>query len=389
MSAIEEQSRRMETLTSRERVLKTINHEVPDRMPIDLGMHNATGISAFAYWNLREYLGLPVQPIDVPDVNQLLARVDDDVLERFHVDCKMLAPKWEKPHIWNPRGQYRFSMPATAQPHAGKNGGWQIERGTAKLRMPDNGFFFEGGWGDFFDGDETEQLDATAREAEKIYKETDYFTTYLANFFGYARCDDPEWLCKLMTDPDEILEENRMLCEQELARAGRVIKSLGKHVQAVCFNSDLGSQKAPMCRPALYENLCAPFVKKICDFIHGNSDMKVFMHSCGSIKPLIPTLIQCGIDILNPVQISADNMDPRELKKEFGDKITFWGGGCDTQRVLAMKSAQEVGDHVRESARIFGSGGGYVFNQVHNIMGNVPPENIVAMLDAAYEKSFA
>jgi len=112
------------------------------------------------------------------------------------------------------------------------------------------------------------------------------------------------------------------------------------------------------------------------------------MHNCGSIKPLIPMLIDCGVDVLNPVQISAKGMEARDLKKQFGDKIVFWGGGCDTQNVLGAKTPGEVADHVRAMVRIFKPGGGFVFNQVHNIMGNVPPGNIVAMLDTAYEESF-
>lgn len=377
-----------ETLTSRERVLTAVSHREPDRVPIDMGMHNATGISAFAYWNLREHLGLPVESVDIPDVNQLLARVEDDVLERFHCDCKMLYPRWDRTYSWNPRGKYRFLIPTTAKPYLQEDESWKMERGGGQLRMPQNGFFFEGGWGNFFDFDEDEMLQATAREAERIFKETSFFTTYLANFFGYFRAEDTDWLCKMITDPDEVFEQNKKISEEEIKKAQKVVELLGKYVQAVCFNSDLGSQNNTICKPGLYQDLCAPFVKKICDFIHQNSDMKVFMHSCGSIRPLIPTLIDCGIDILNPVQINADNMDPLDLKKEFGDKITFWGGGCDTQSVLNMGSVGEIQRHVKENIHIFKPGGGYVFNQVHNIMGDVEPGKIIAMLETAYEESF-
>ena len=163
---------------------------------------------------------------------------------------------------------------------------------------------------------------------------------------------------------------------------------MGEYIQGICLNSDLGSQAAPFCRPSVYAELCAPYVKRLCTFIHENSDCKVFLHCCGSIKPMIPILIDAGVDILNPVQISAQNMEPRQLKQEFGDKLTFWGGGCNTQEALWRGTPAQVAANVRELVSVFKPGSGFVFNQVHNIMGNVPPQNIVAMLDTAYAESF-
>jgi uroporphyrinogen decarboxylase len=134
--------------------------------------------------------------------------------------------------------------------------------------------------------------------------------------------------------------------------------------------------------------MVAPFYKKFCTYIHENSDLKVHLHCCGSIRPIIPILIDCGIDVLNPVQISAYNMDPAGLKKEFGKEITFWGGGCDTQNILGIETSENVVRNVKNLVGIFKPGYGYVFSQVHNIMGDVSPENIVAMLDTAYCESF-
>jgi uroporphyrinogen-III decarboxylase len=128
-----------------------------------------------------------------------------------------------------------------------------------------------------------------------------------------------------------------------------------------------------------------PHYARLCSWIHQNTQWKTFLHCCGSIYHLIPHFIDAGIDILNPVQTSAANMQPERLKAEFGDKIVFWGGGCDTQRVLGERSPDEVREQVRERLAIFKPGGGYVFNQVHNVQTNVPPENVIAMLDAAYE----
>lgn len=376
-----------ETLKSRERVLRTINHQPVDRMPIDLGSHYSTGISAFAYHNLREYLGLPTDHIDIPDMFQFLARVDEDVLQRFHCDCILLNPGWKKTHRWNPRGKYNFFIPEGARPQKQEDGSWVIERDGARVRMPEGGFFFDGTAPVLESTTHEESLKRYAREAERIYKETDYFTMYIG-YYAYFKCDDIDWQCRMITDPDEILEENRRIHEQQIKDVGEVIDAMGGYIQAIAINSDLGSQKGPLCRPSLYEDLCAPFVRELCDFIHRNSDLKVFIHSCGSIREFIPTLIECGVDIFNPIQITAAGMDPAELKHEFGGRAAFWGGGCNTQQVLGLGTPEDVRANVRELVGIFKPSGGFVFNQVHNIMGNVPPENIVAMLDTAYEESF-
>lgn len=376
-----------ETMTSRQRVLKAISHQPVDRMPIDLGMHFSTGISAFAYYNLRKHLGLSLDNIQIPDMIQFLARVDEDILERFHCDCILLNPGWPQTHTWNPRGDYKFQIPTTAQPKLMPDGKWTISRNGATTSLHEGGFFFEGGWPGFSERDFDTELDATAREAERIYKETNYFTAFM-QLHAFFHCDNLDWQCMMITDPEEIEAMQQKILEHELETAQKVIEKMGPFIQGICLNADLGSQNGPLCRPSLFDDLCAPYLKKLCDFIHENSDLKIFLHSCGSIKPLIPTLIACGIDVLNPVQISAANMDPLELKKEYGDKIAFWGGGCDTQRILNFGSPEAVAENVKMLVSAFKPNSGFVFNQVHNIMGDVKPENIVTMLDTAYEASF-
>jgi len=375
-----------EILESRERVLRTIDHEPVDRMPIDLGMHYSTGISAFAYWELREYLNLRIEDVYIPDMVQFLAKVEEDILEIFHCDCILLHPGWSRTHRWNPRGKYEFIIPKSAQPRSNENCDWVMETDEGKMRMPKNGFFFDGDWLDLEERSEDETIKATAEEARRIYTETDYFTAYIGFSSYYGQSMD--FLCRMIEDPASIKEQNKVLLEKEIEKAMKIIESMGESIQAICMAGDLGTQQGPMVRPSLYEELCAPFLEKFCRFIHENGDLKVFLHTCGSIKPFMSTFIDCGVDVLNPVQISADNMDPRELKEEFGEKITFWGGGCNTQKVLGRGTPKEVKENVKKLVNIFKPGGGFVFNQVHNIMGNVPPENIVAMMDAAYETSF-
>jgi uroporphyrinogen decarboxylase len=376
-----------ETMTSRERVLSAINHKPVDRVPIDLGMHPSTGISAFAYYNLRKYLGMPINEIEITDMVQFLPRVDEDILKRFHCDCVPVHPRFRKTEVWNPRGEYKFTIPATANPQKNERGDWVVEYGWGKMRMPAGGYFFDGDWLDVDDRDEDEWVKDVAANAERIYKETDYFAS-VWGFGGFFSEGDIEWQCRMLTDPDEIIEENERALKNMTEKAGKVIKAGGGYIQGLCLGADLGTQQGPMVRPSVYEQLVAPYLKAFCDFVHRNSDFKIFYHCCGSIKPMIPILIDCGIDVLNPVQISANNMEPSELKAEFGDKLTFWGGGCDTQNVLGTASPKEVAENVAHLMGIFKQGSGFVFNQVHNIMGNVPPENIVAMLDAAYENAF-
>ena len=373
-----------ETMTRRQRVLAAINHETPDRMPIDLGVHFSTGISAFAYKRLREYLGFEADIIDLPDPVQMLARVECDILERFHCDTILLRPKIKNPVRWDVREDYSFLVSDRAIPVQQENGDWIVSRGDKSMRMPNGGYFFDGDWLGVNEYDsEEEELKAYAAEAERIYKETDYFTMQMG-YYGFF--SDLDFACLMLTDPDEVLAQQAEHLNNCMARAEKMLRSYGQYIQCIEVNSDLGTQSAPMLRPELYEEFCMPYLKKFIDFIHRNSDIKIFMHSCGSVEPLIPYIIEAGVDILNPVQISAANMDPAMLKEKYGKQICFWGGGCDTQNILPNASPDEVKQHVRDMVRVFNPGGGFVFNQVHNIMGNVPPENIVAMLDTAYEE---
>jgi len=379
-------------LTSRERVIRTLNRQPVDRFPIDLGCHMSTGISAFAYWDLREYLGLPVNNIWVPDLVQMLAFVDEDILQRFHVDCLLLEPRWPVEWRWNPREKYQLFVPETYRPTQNAGGEWQVRQGNRSMRMAAGGVFFDGDWLSNWGGlDEDQSIRLYAREAERIYKETEYATNFVgysygggfdAFFYGLDHC------IEMLDNPQQVLEDHKKTLEVYLRRAGKIIDNFGQYIQLLSIGADMGTQDRPMCRPSHVERFSAPFIKQFCDFIHRNSDIKIFMHNCGSIKPLIPILIDCGVDVLNPVQISAGNMDPGQLKAEFGDRIIFWGGGCDTQNVLGVGSPEEVRANVRSLIRCFKPGGGFVFNQVHNIMGNVPPKNVVAMLDTAYVESF-
>jgi len=375
-----------ETMTSRQRVIEAINHRTPDRMPIDLGMYTSTGISAFAYWNLREHLGLPVERVEIVDGVQVLARVDADILERFHCDCVFLKPAAAKYHAWKPRGKYSFFVPDYYNPALNERGEWIVEKGAQRMRMPTNGFFFDGSWLSMEDAWEEGFFDETAYEAERLYKETNFFTAF-RGFYPFFQ-SNIDFFCDMLTDPETIVESNEAHLKGQLEAAALLIENMKEYIGAVCMPGDLGDQRAPMVRPEVFEAVSAPYLKKFCDFIHRNSDYKVFLHSCGSIAPLLPVLIDCGIDIINPVQISAENMQPEMLKSKYGKDIVFWGGGVDTQRVMSFKTPAEVDENVQQLTMVFKPGGGYVFCPVHNIMGDVDPRNVIAAYDAAYENSW-
>ncbi|NLO35459.1 MAG: hypothetical protein GX112_03790 [Clostridiaceae bacterium] len=375
-----------ETMRARERVVAAINHRQPDRMPIDLGLYTASGISAFAYRNLRRHLGLSTDQIELYEGVQCLARVDEDVLELLHADCILLKPRAARYRIWQPRGDYRFQVPDYYQPQLNEQGEWVVTAGRQRMRMPRDGYFFDGDWIQFEDPWRDDVFPRYVAEAERLFKETDYFTAFkgLYPFFN----SNMDYFCDMITDPEPLIEQNRQIVKRELERAARFVRFLAPYVGAVCLSGDLGSQQSPFCHPEHFEPVVLPYLKQVCDFIHQNSDAKVFLHSCGAIEPLLPLLIEAGIDIINPVQISAAGMDAAGLKRKYGDQIVFWGGGANTQQVLGMLPPDVVRDHVRGLVQTFKPGGGYVFCPVHNILGNVQPESILAAYVAAYDASF-
>jgi len=215
-------------------------------------------------------------------------------------------------------------------------------------------------------------------------------------FLGLSLITDPrsnvtmgcpsEWMVMLMTEKELCHEMMGRSVEAAIQCFQLLHEAVGDAVFAWGIASDdSGTQRGEFIRPELWAEMIQPHYAKLCEWVHRHTPWKTFLHCCGSIYHLIPYLIEAGIDILNPVQTSAAHMEPERLKREFGDRIVFWGGGCDTQNVLATATPQEVRDHVRERLRVFKPGSGYVFNQVHNIQPNVPPENVIAMLDAAVE----
>ncbi len=374
-----------EYLTSRERVVRAINRQQVDRYPLDLGMHFSTGISIFAYINLRKYLGLDISNVNLVDTVQMLARVDEDIIERFHLDTILLNPPFKYTKKWTPREGYTFLIPQEMKPVL-QGESFFVERNGEKMRMPKDGYFFDGSWLQFKDYYGKKEAEYFGKQAEYMHNETDKFTCLMGQFVGFF--DGIDMACDMLLDGDKVHKYNKERLRTQLDWLKCFVKHGGECVGAIEINSDLGMQNAPMLSPDCYEEFVLPYMKEFIKVIHETTSAKVFLHSCGSIEPLIPYIIEAGVDILNPVQVSAKNMHPQVLKDKYGDKICFWGGGCNTQEVLPFASPQQVKQNVQMLTSIFKKNSGFVFNAVHNIMGNVPPENIVAMYEQAYKNSF-
>ncbi|HID90965.1 TPA: methyltransferase, partial [Candidatus Bathyarchaeota archaeon] len=227
------------------------------------------------------------------------------------------------------------------------------------------------------------------RRAEHLHRNTDYAVM----FFGAGSVHEwaqslrgwKGWLMDLVgrkAMAEALLDRMMEVLTYNLKR---YVSALSGYVSIVGFGDDLGTQTGPQVSPRTYRDMLRHHHEALFGYVKRHSRLFVFLHSCGSIYELIPDLIDAGVDILNPVQISARGMEPERLKKSFGEQITFWGGGVDTQRVFAFASPEAVAGHVRENVRVFAPGGGYVFNQVHNIQAKVPPENVVAAFEEAYE----
>jgi hypothetical protein len=240
-------------------------------------------------------------------------------------------------------------------------------------------------------------------EIERRYNETD--KAILANFGGTAFGDialvpapwlkDPkgirdvgEWYMSTALRRDYVYEVFERQCEIALSNLQRCFDAVGNKVSVVFLTgTDFGTQNGPFISPEVYRDLYQPFQRRLNDWVHENTQWKTFIHSCGSVRALIPDFVEAGFDILNPVQCSAAQMDPRELKKEFGDCVTFWGGGVDTQQTLPFGTAEEVREQVFERIRVLGPGGGFVFNTIHNVQPQVPVENALALYEAFRERS--
>jgi uroporphyrinogen decarboxylase len=379
-------------MTSKERVLKTLNHEEPDKVPYDLTSTLVSGIHYIAYNKLRDYLGLEKKQTELFDRVQGLARVDDDMLERLEVDTRGVltgnpfgwelqleeTPEYEQyTDVWGitwrrpkPHGLY-YDMVK----HPLKGAGLDDVKG---YRWPDP--------------KDQHRLEGMKEEANQL-GHTDCLVVLGTVGMTVGLLQTFQWLLgyedsfyALAADPDLTHHIVGRLAELDIEFWEWAIPYLGDDIKVVLYADDFGMQTGPVFSYEMFERYFKPWYAKIFSVIKAQKpDLYIFFHTCGSSRYILPDLIESGIDILNPVQYTSSDMDPVQLKNDFGKDITFWGGGIDTQKILPNGTPQQVKDEVKKRIEDFAPGGGFVFNTVHNIQADVPPENIMAMWEALQE----
>ena len=415
-------------MTSKERVLASINHKEIDIIPSDIGGSTVTGMHVHAVEKLREYYGLNYKPVMVIEPMQMLGEVDDELKTILGVDVEgIISPKnkfgmshdaaWKEFRtLW---GQ-TVLVPREFNTTAGDEGSHLVyPRGditvTPSAKMPSSGYYFDAIIRQEPINDDALNVDDNLEEFNLISEQD---LTYWENQFNRLRNSDraiiagfggttlgdisivpglglknpkgirdiAEWYMSIESRRDYLHQIFDRQTDIALQNLKKIFDSGGDVVDVIYIcGTDFGTQVSTFCSGETFEELYAPYYRKLNNWIHQNTNWKTFKHSCGAIEPFISRFIKCGFDILNPVQINASGMEPGNLKKKYGQKIVFWGGGVDTQIILAFGTPEEVRKQVIENCKIFGKGGGFIFSAVHNIQANVPVRNIVALVEALKE----
>jgi len=417
-------------LTSRQRVAIALDHQEPDRIPLDLGGCGQTGMHVSSVYLLRQALGLdkPGTPVRVVEPYQMLGEIKPDLMAAIGVDVVGLGGTTTmfgfQTGNWKPWTTFDGTpvlVPGAFNTDQEPNGDILMYAegdcsSPACARMPSGGYYFDSIIRqppvdddnlnvednlEEFGPISNEELTHLAQEADRLYTETDKAIMLGLGGTGFGDIalvpgpmlrypkgirDVEEWYVSTIIRRDYIYEVFDRQCDIALANLPRIYQAVGDRVAVAWISgTDFGAQNGLFIAPSAFRDLYKPFYERINGWIHEHTCWKTFVHTCGSIMPLIPDLIEAGFDILNPVQTSAANMDPAELKVRFGDEITFWGGGVDTQRTLPFGTVDEVRSQVGERISVFGPGGGFVFNPIHNIQAQIPVENLLAMYHAVRE----
>jgi hypothetical protein len=417
-------------VSSRERVSLILNHQEADRVPLDLGGSGTTGMHVDSVYLLRQALRLdpPGTPVKVIDPFQMLGDIAPDLVAALDADVLPLATpvtvfgfRLEGWKPWTTFAGTPVLVPEGFNTEPDSNGDILLyPQGDCSVapsgRMPKDGIYFdpitrvptvddatlkvEDNLEEF--GPISEQDIAYLKDgAERLYATTDKAIVLSpggTSFGSFSATTAPslkspkgirsveEWQMSTITRRDHLIKIFERQCEIGLENLQKIADAVGNRVTAVITSyTDFGAQNGPFISPQTYRALYKPFNKAVNDWVHQHTTWKTFTHCCGSVRALLPDFVEAGFDILNPVQTSAAHMDPVELKRDFGHAFTFWGGGIDTQRTLPFGTPEQVREEVRHRLKVFGAGGGFVFNPVHNVQSRAPVENILAMYETVRE----
>jgi len=397
-------------MTSRERISTALGHREPDRLPVDLGATDVTSILYGAYRPLRQRLGI-TGPVKLYVPEQLLPRMEEPVLELAGADAEPVEFQptgWVESTI--PDGVAKL-VPAECVPEEEPDGSWVLRNteGRVTARLPAGAGCFRQVLFPLAEVNDPSELDAHQADieavdavgyapmnfealglrAEKLAEQSDRF---LVLYTGGHIFSGAQWLrgyenfmSDLLVNPHLAEALLRRLTEVHVERFHRYADAVGGNVQMILLADDLGTQRGPQLSPELYRRFVKPCQAELCRAIRQRVDAHVCLHTDGAVRELIPDFIEVGIDVLNPIQVTAAGMDTAELKAEFGRDISFWGGGCDTQQVLPFGTPEDVRDEVRRRVEDLAPGGGFVFSHIHNIQPGTPAENILAMYEAVNE----
>jgi hypothetical protein len=406
------------------RVRAALDHRVPDRVPVDFGSANVTSIHVSCVADLRRYYGLENGPVKALDPGAMLGEIADDLKLAMGIDTEGFRSRNTRYGVpmenWKPWRMYdglEILVPGGFTVTVDANGDTLIyPQGDLTAppsgRMPKDGYFFDSiTRQDPIDEDNLRPEDNYEEYKPISEQDLDHFESVartaaasgravLANFGGTALGDIgvvpavglkhpkgirdvAEWYVSTRSRRNYVHQVFEGQCDIALANFARIAARVGDLVDVINIcGTDFGTQTSAFCSVNTLRELWMPYYRLINDWVHKNTRWKTFKHSCGAVSKFVPTFIECGFDILNPVQCSAAGMEPEQLKQAYGRDIVFWGGGVDTQQVLPFGTAEQVREQVLRRCEIFARGGGFVFNAIHNIQAGTPVENIVAMIDA-------
>jgi uroporphyrinogen decarboxylase len=374
-------------MNSRDRVRRALNHQEPDRVPFDLGGTGLTTIHITAYRNLRRHLKLPPTEARIAYMAEQLAAVDEDLAGRLQTDFRPVVAGTSS------KFQYTFRDEGAYEAYTDEWGiGWR--------KPKDGGFYYDMYHHPLAAADSLDELKVypfpdpldeqrfvtlrSQAEAAVAQGKTAVLagpSAGISEVYSWLRGYE-QYYTDLAINKNYVAYMLDRLVDFKCAFWERALQEVGNLVDVVIEADDLAGQRSLLMSPDTYRGLIKPRHRRLFSFIKEQAPVKLFFHSCGAVRTLIPDFIDAGIDILNPVQVSAAGMDLQELKQEFGRDLVFWGGGVDTQSVLNTGTSEEVKQDVRRNIEALAPGGGFVFAAVHDIQADVPPENIVAMWEA-------